>query len=160
MLSYLHNIRLTLTAADKDYNPLRSWCGELANLSSAMVEEHTDTRSVIRPFRVRDYPELNNCAYDTDFLLGHKVGLISCPITIGSPHLPVDFVMPVVGGLPYRLGVNPDIKEESAAVLAKHNMIFMATEKWIDNSALADLTISSIPRNREYIEVDLSLIHI
>lgn len=154
MLAYLHNIRLTLTAADKDYNPLRSWCGELANLSSAMVEEHTDTRSVIRPFRVRDYPELNNCAYDTDFLLGHKAGLISCPITIGSPHLPVDFVMPVVGGLPYRLGVNPDIKEESASVLAKHNMIFMATEKWIDNSALADLTISSIPRNREYIEVD------
>lgn len=154
MLAYLHNIRLTFTAADKDYNPLRSWCAELAHLSSAMVEEHTDTRSVIRPFRVRDYPALNSCAYDTDFLLGHKAGLISCPITIGSPHLPMDFVMPVVGGLPYRMGVNPDIKEASSLVLAKHDMIFMATEKWIDNSALADLTISSIPRNREYIEVD------
>ena len=154
MLSYLHNIRLTLSAADEDYNPLRSWCAELAHLSSAMVEEHTGTRSVIRPFRVRDYPALNACAYDTDFLLGHKVGLISCPVTIGSSHLPMDFVMPVVGGLPYRMGVNPDIKEASSLVLAKHDMIFMATEKWIDNSALADLTISSIPRNREYIEVD------
>ena len=154
MLAYLHNIRLTFTAADKDYNPLRSWCAELAHLSSAMMEEHTDTRSVIRPFRVRDYPALNSCAYDTDFLLGHKAGLISCPITIGSPHLPVDFVMPVVGGLPYRMGVNADIKEESASALANRGMIFMATEKWINNSALADLTISSIPRNREYIEVD------
>ena len=154
MLAYLHNIRLTFTAADKDYNPLRSWCADLAHLSSAMVEEHTDTRSVIRPFRVRDYPALNSCAYDTDFLLGHKAGLISCPITIGSPHLPVDFVMPVVGGLPYRMGVNADIKEASASALANRGMVFMATEKWIDNSALADLTISSIPRNREYIEVD------
>lgn len=154
MLSYLHNIRLTTTAEEKDYNPLRNWISELAHLSSAMVEEHTDTRSVIRPFRVRDYPNLNACAYDTDFLLGHKVGLISCPITDGSPHLPVDFVMPVVGGLPYRMGINADIKEASSSALANRNMVFMATEKWIDNSALADLTISSIPRNREYIEVD------
>ena len=154
MLSYLHNIRLTTTAEEKDYNPLRSWIAELAHLSSAMVEEHTDTRSVIRPFRVRDYPQLNACSYDTDFLIGHKAGLISCPITIGSSHLPVDFVMPVVGGLPYRMGVNADIKEASSSALANRNMVFMATEKWIDTSALADLTISSIPRNREYIEVD------
>lgn len=154
MLSYLHNIRLTTTAEEKDYNPLRSWIAELAHLSSAMVEEHTDTRSVIRPFRVHDYPQLNACAYDTDFLIGHKAGLIACPVTLGSPHLPVDFVMPVVGGLPYRMGINADIKEASASALAHRNMVFMATEKWIDNSALADLTISSIPRNREYIEVD------
>ncbi len=154
MLSYLHNIRLTFITEDKAYNPLCSWIAELVHLNSAMVEEHTDTRSVIRPFRVRDYPEFNACAYDTDFLIGHNAGLISCPVTIGSSHLPVDFVMPVVGGLPYRMGVNADLKEASSSALANRNMIFMATEKWIDNSALADLTISSIPRNREYIEVD------
>lgn len=155
MLTYLHNIRLTVTQHDSVRTPLDMWLNALINSHSAMVVSHDSARVVIHPHILIEHPERNVCAFDTDFLLGHKTGLIGAPF-FGVPNLPTDFIMPVIGGLPYRLGVSAIFREGHCRSMITEGYVFMATEKWMENSPLRHLSITAIPRNREYVEVDPS----
>ena len=153
MLSYLHNIRLTISNQSSDRAPLDLWVENLHRCKSGMLVSHDTSHSVVHPHSLLEHPENNRCSFDTDFLLGHKTGLIGVPY-MGHAELPSDFIMPVIGGLPYRMGVTEILRNSQSRSLVEEGYVFMATEKWIENSPLRDLHVTAIPRNREYVEVD------
>ena len=160
MLTYLHNIRLTVAANEADTSfPLNHLFVSMREMESAMMVSHDKSHTTIYPHALLEHPERTTCAFDTDFILGHKIGLIACPAHFSNTPIATDFVMPVVGGLPYRMGVSPIVRASiSRANMHDEEYVLMATEKWINNSPLADMEVVAIPRNREYIEVDTSQI--
>lgn len=153
MLTYLHNIRLTIFNQSSDRAPLDLWVENLHRCKSGMLVSHDTSHSVVHPHSLLEHPENNRCSFDTDFLLGHKTGLIGVP-HMGHAELPSDFIMPVIGGLPYRMGVTEILRNSQSRSMVEEGYVFMATEKWIENSPLRDLHVTAIPRNREYAEVD------
>ena len=84
-------------------------------------------------------------AIDLDFVIGTREGAVAVPyIAPGRNHVPVSRVMAMVGGLPYRVGVDSPNMDSL-------DYITVLTSEYIEEN-MDDFEVVSIPRNREYVE--------
>lgn len=150
LLAYMRRIRLHAHVnSDVDDDiiiPLVPKFLHMRAQGSGMVSENED-KSVITvyPFALLDDSSLAVSGHDIDFLMGHHTGMVAVPTIVGDKsRVPVGRFMVMVGGLPYRVGVN-------SVTGLPDSYITVLTEEFTSEN-IPDFRVTSIPRNREYVE--------
>ena len=144
MTAYLRDLKIIIT----DNTPLLSDHGPLADYRASAMTTYTDNDQacIFYPFGVKNNPS-TACSYiDLDYLIGVHTGRYTVPLLDGASknYIPLSSHMLSVNGLAYTV---------NKAAEDYDNHITIITPDFID-SAHIDLELSSIPRNREYVEAE------
>lgn len=150
LVSYMRNVRVhvhPLESAESDPYwslPIESHARHAATSGSGMAKIEDDV-VVFYPHALRNDASAAVTANDLDYIIGTREGAVAVPYVSSSwSQVPSARIMAMVGGLPYRVGV------ESRG-MGDCDFITVLTPEYIKKN-VHDLNIVSIPRNREYVE--------
>lgn len=141
MTAYLRDLKIIITNT-----PLLSTYGPLATYRASAMADYTDNNQACTfyPYGVKNNPSTARSYIDLDYLIGVRTGRYTVPILDGvnEHYIPLSSHMISINGLAYTV-------YKAAEPCDIH--ITIITPEYLD-STHTELELSSIPRNREYVE--------
>lgn len=151
LVSYIRNVRVHVhpLADESDIPlwslPIESLARQMAAAGSGMVDTQDDGTLVLYPHGLTSDVSRAVTANDLDYIIGTRAGAVAVPfIASGKNRVPVSPVMAMVGGLPYRVNIESGNMESG-------DYVTVLTSEYIDSN-VGDFEVTTIPRNREYVE--------
>lgn len=161
LVSYMRNVRVHVHPLKDELDapvwslPVESVARQMESAGSGMVTGADDGTLVLYPRGVIDDVSRAITANDLDYIIGSRAGAVAVPyVASGKNRVPVSPIMAMVGGLPYRVNI------ESGGI-EPGNFITVLTPEYID-AHVNGFEVTTIPRNREYVEAKgegISLFH-